>query len=291
MRTLVIGRNGQLGRELERSAPAEGDCLAVGRPELDVRDAAVTLAAVKKIAPQVIINTAAYTAVDRAEEEAELAYAVNARGAEHVARAAKSIGAHLIHISTDFVFDGLLSRPYRPEDQPNPVSVYGASKLAGERHVQEILQEHCTVVRTSWLYSVHGSNFVKTMLRLMGERDRLRVVADQVGTPTWAGELAEMLWKLAGRPLPGVYHLSDAGVASWYDFAVAIAEEALAIGILTQPLFIEPIRTAEYPTPARRPPYSVLDKTELWQAVGSISNHWRVNLRKMLHEMTGGRHG
>jgi dTDP-4-dehydrorhamnose reductase len=234
----------------------------------------------------VVLNAAAYTAVDRAEEDSERAFAVNVLGAEHVARAAAQLGARVIHVSTDFVFDGLSSRPYRPDDAPHPCSAYGRSKLAGEAAVLSAARERAVVVRTAWLYSAHGGNFVKTILRLLAERDAVRVVADQIGTPTWASTLALVLWQLAARPdLRGVFHWTDAGVASWYDFAVAIREEALAAGVLAAAAPVVPIRTEDYPTPAQRPPFSVLDKTAIWDALGLEPRHWRCELRAMLAEL------
>ena len=180
-----------------------------------------------------MINTAAYTAVDAAERDSERAEAVNATGAAHVAEAAQRVGARVLHISTDFVFDGGRGYPYGPQDRAEPLGVYGRTKLAGEREVLRICGEHALVVRTAWLYASHGRNFPLTMLRLMRERDHLGVVADQVGTPTWARALAEALWVGAARQgLSGVHHWTEAGVASWYDFAVAIQEEALAQGLL-----------------------------------------------------------
>jgi dTDP-4-dehydrorhamnose reductase len=226
--------------------------------------------------------------VDKAEKDQKAAFATNSTGVFNLAEAAKKSQARFIHISTDFVFDGSKSAPYLPSDQPNPTGVYGASKLAGEEQVRAILAGNYVILRTAWVYSSHGNNFVKTMLRLMRERDRLGVVADQVGTPTWAGGLAQAVWLLAGHAaLTGIFHWTDAGVASWYDFAVAIQEEAMQLGLLHKEIILSPIRTEDYPTPARRPPFSVLDKTSTWQALKYSAPHWRVNLRKMLKELFG----
>ena len=233
--------------------------------------------------PSVVINAAAYTAVDRAESEQAAAFAVNADGPGHLARACAGLGARLIHVSTDFVFSGNACHPYQPADPTGPVSVYGESKLAGEQQVREALGEQSVIVRTAWVYSRVGHNFVKTMLRLMAERDSLSVVADQVGTPTWARGLAEALWRIVDKPeIAGTLHWTDAGVASWYDFAVAIAEEAHAQGLLARPVAVKPIATADYPTPAARPAWSVLDKTASWQQLGCDGMHWREALRAML---------
>lgn len=285
MKVLITGANGQAGHELCRSAPNHVELLCLDRNRLDIGDGVAVERMLRAERPALIINAAAYTAVDKAETEREQAFAVNATGAANLAEAAAEIGARLLHISTDFVFDGSKSSPYRADDRTNPLSVYGASKLAGELSVQE----RCPgtlIVRTAWLYSAHGHNFVKTILRLLGEREQLTVVADQVGTPTWAGSLAAAIWAAAARPkLRGIYHWSDAGVASWYDFALAIQEEALQLGLLTKAIPIKPITTSDYPTPARRPPYSVLDKTSAWRDFAITGRHWRVALRKMLKEL------
>ena len=284
MKVLLAGGSGQLGRELQRCKPADVELLALGSQELDLRAAETVAARVSGFRPQVIINTAAYTAVDRAESEPEAAFAVNAAGAASLAQAARATGAYCLQVSTDFVFDGAQSRPYLPADKTNPLGVYGASKLAGEQLALEVYPEGMAIIRTAWLYAVFGNNFVTTMLRLMGERERLGVVADQVGTPTWGRGLAEALWRMCRAQPKGICHWTDAGVASWYDFAVAIQEEGFGCGLLAREIPIRPITTAEYPTPARRPAYSVLDKSETWAALGITPSHWRVALRQMLLE-------
>lgn len=285
MKVLVTGAGGQLGYELQRSVPADIVLSLCDRQDLDLCDEAEVLSVLQQQAPDVLINAAAYTAVDKAESEPELAAAVNSEGAANLARACRAQGVRLIHISTDFVFDGLQSSPYSPEADPNPQGVYGKTKWEGERQVQAILGD-AVIIRTAWLYSSHGQNFVKTMLRLMDERDALGVVADQVGTPTWAATLAEAIWALIRRPsLKGIYHWSDAGVASWYDFAVAIQEEALALDLLERAIAIRPLRSEDYPTPAKRPPYSVLDKTRSWQDFELEGRHWREGLREMLKRL------
>ncbi|MDD3517594.1 MAG: dTDP-4-dehydrorhamnose reductase [Chromatiales bacterium] len=287
MKVLLLGSGGQLGWELQRAQPAAVDLVAPERAELDVTDATAIRRVVEDLAPDWIVNAAAYTAVDRAESEPELARAINRDGAAHVAQAAASKGSRLIHVSTDFIFDGALGRPYRPDDAPHPLGVYGASKLAGERAVLEALGERALVLRTAWLYSVHGANFVKTMLRLMAGDEPLRVVDDQVGTPTWAGGLAAAVWRAIDGGIGGVHHWTDAGVASWYDFAVAIREEALVLGLLDRAVPVQPIPSSAFPTPARRPSFSVLDKVQSWPLLGTPP-HWRTSLRRMLHEMAHG---
>lgn len=282
---LITGAGGQLGRELTRSAGAARKLVALDRSALDIGDADAVSAAVAAAKPSVIINAAAYTAVDKAESEPELAHRGNALGAENLARAAREQGARFIHISTDFVFNGDASRPYEPGSPTAPVSEYGRSKLLGERAVQTQMDD-ALIIRTGWVYSAFGGNFVKTMLRLMAERDELGVVADQVGTPTWARGLAGAIWAAVDREtLSGIYHWSDAGVGSWYDFAVAIAEEATGAGLLSEAARIRPITAASYPTPAARPAYSVLDKTASWQDFGLEGTHWRSQLRAMLREL------
>jgi dTDP-4-dehydrorhamnose reductase len=229
-----------------------------------------------------LFHAAAYTAVDAAETEPERAQAVNALGTAHVASAARRVSARLIHVSTDFVFDGTRGRPYTPDDRPQPLGAYGRSKLAGEREAVRLTDGAALVVRTAWVYAARGRNFVLTMLRLMRERDEVGVVADQVGTPTWAHSLARAMWAAAQVELTGVHHWTDAGVASWYDFAVAIQEEALGLGLLDRAVPVRPLRTDEYPSRAHRPPYSVLDSSATRLALGLPAVHWRVNLRAML---------
>ncbi len=286
MKILVTGAQGQLGWELQRTVPAGVELVAFGSGELDITDRQAVTRTVAAECPEVIINAAAYTAVDKAEQDVIRAFQVNGQGAAHLAQAARDQGARLIHISTDFIFDGQKSSPYLPADRPNPIGVYGRSKLAGEEQIMEITKgEATTIIRTAWVYSSHGHNFVKTMLRLMQERDSLSVIADQVGTPTWAHGLARAVWEVVTKGVVGIHHWTDAGVASWYDFAVAIMEEAQALGILSRQPTIRPIPASDYPLPAQRPPYSVLDKTSLWQALGCAPSHWRVELRKMLLEV------
>jgi dTDP-4-dehydrorhamnose reductase len=284
-RILLAGSGGQLGWELRQTRPASVELIAPAEGGFDITEPDQVQRLVDEHQPDWIINAAAYTAVDKAESESELAYAVNRDGAANLAAAAKRCGARLLQVSTDFVFDGQSSRPYRVDDRPNPIGVYGASKQAGDEAVLEQLGDRCAIIRTAWLYSAHGNNFVKTLLRLMAERDRLGIVADQVGSPTWARGLALALWRAVEVNLSGIHHWSDAGIASWYDFAVAIQEEAVALGLLNQACNIAPIRTEDYPTPAARPAYSVLDKTPTWQALDFEGTHWRGQLRAMLQQL------
>lgn len=285
MRVLVTGAGGQLGLELQRAVPKGVEVRALDRGTLDITDPAALESAFQDFLPAIVINAAAFTAVDRAEDTPDAAFAVNARGALNVAQAAARAGARVIHVSTDFVFNGESSRPYEPTDEPDPVNIYGKSKLEGERAVLSRAGSAALVIRTAWLYSAHCSNFVTTMLRLIGERDVVRVVADQVGTPTSAAGLARAIWSAAAQPhLHGIMHWTDAGVASWYDFAVAIREAGLAAGLLNRAAPVQPILTRDYPTRARRPRYSVLDKSLAWASLGVQPAHWQSALRAVLGE-------
>jgi len=280
---LVTGASGQLGGELRETAPAGWRFAGYDRADLDVTRADMVAAVLERERPSLVINSAGFTAVDVAESEPDRAAEVNAHGAANVAAAARQIGARLIHLSTDFVFDGAQGCPYLPSDPTNPLSVYGRTKLAGEREVERVSAGTALILRTAGVYSTRGHNFVLTMLRLMGERESVGVVSDQISSPTWARGLAEAIWAAAAQPqIGGLHHWTDAGVASWYDMAIAIQEEALALALLPRAVPVYPLRTVDFPTPARRPRYSVLDKTATWAALDVQPRHWRVNLRAML---------
>lgn len=284
-RVLVLGAGGQLGRELCGSVPSGVHCTGLERSALDITDLRAIQAVVEREAPQAIINAAAYTAVDRAEAEAEQAWAINRDGPRHLAQVCAAAGIRLLHVSTDFVFDGGSGQPYAVDAPVNPLGVYGASKRGGEAAVLDSGAD-ALVVRTGWVYSAHGGNFVKTMLRLMAEREVLTVVEDQIGTPTWAHGLARVCWGLCADPHAyGVYHWSDAGACSWYDFAVAIRDEALTLGLLAEAADVQPIPAEAYPTPATRPAYSVLDKSRTRSQLNHTGQHWRVALRRMLQSL------
>ena len=286
MKVLITGAGGQVAAALMQSKPAGVTAVAFSHAELDIGDGKAVLRTVTEARPQAVINAAAYTAVDKAESERDLARRVNGEAPGHLAEAAKACGARLIHLSTDFVFDGSQSRPYSPDAAVKPLGAYGETKLEGERRVQQVLGGEALILRTAWVYAANGHNFVRTMLRLMAERGKVRVVADQVGSPTWASSVAEALWAAVHTPaFAGVHHWTDAGVASWYDFAVAIAEEGHVTGLLKQLAEVESITTADYPTPARRPAYSVLDRASSERALNLKPVHWRVNLRNMLREL------
>jgi dTDP-4-dehydrorhamnose reductase len=280
MKVLIVGK-GQLGKGLIATAPAGAEIVCHDIDTLDITDAAVVGAVVADIRPDILFNAAAYTAVDKAESEEDLALAVNATAVGYLAEAARKVGARFVHVSTDFVFDGLSGVAYAPDAPTGPLSAYGRTKLAGE----QAAGDDALIVRTAWVYAPTGGNFVRTMLRLMGERPEVRVVADQIGTPTYAPGLAAALWMMAAKGVSGLHHYTDAGVCSWYDFAVAIQEEGLAAGLLEQAVPIIPINTADYPTPARRPHFSVLDKTSTFAALGGPTPHWRENLRTMMAEI------
>lgn len=287
MKVLITGYRGQLGTSLVNCAPADVEISAVDRETLDITQSDLVADFIAKQAPALIINAAAYTAVDRAESDRANAQAVNGDAVGALARIATERGVRLVHVSTDFVFGGGLSRPIQPDAPTDPLGVYGQTKLDGERQAQANAVD-ALILRTAWVYGPHGGNFVKTMLRLMGERDEVRVVADQIGAPTYAPDLAAAIWSLAAQGARGVMHYSDAGAASWYDFAVAIQEEALAIGLLKHAASIVPIRTEDFPTAAARPHYSLLDSSATWAALGGMAPHWRSNLRKMLGVLKNG---
>lgn len=286
MRALLVGAAGQLGMALSQRVPSGVELVAAGRHELDITDADSINRAMQRLRPTLVINAAAYTHVDQAESDREAAFRANADGPRFLAEAVATLGARLLHVSTDFVFSGDRPEPYDVDAETAPVNIYGESKLAGERAVIGTLGSGAVVVRTSWLYASNGRNFVRTMLELMRTRESIGVVVDQVGTPTWAGSLAEAMWDMARAPaIDGIQHWTDGGVASWYDFAVAIQEEALVRGLLSRAIPIRAIRESEYPTAARRPHYSVLDKRRTAALLGYAPVHWRQGLRSMLDEL------
>lgn len=279
---LVTGASGQLGSSLRRLAGEEeaGRFLFTDVDSLDICDADAVKAYVNEHRVGYILNCAAYTAVDKAEDDESLAGRINADAVRNLGRAASASGAKVIHISTDYVFDGTNCRPYVETDATCPVSAYGRTKLAGERALLEACPDS-VIIRTAWLYSEYGSNFVKTMLRLGSEREELGVVFDQVGTPTYAGDLARVMLRVveaggAGRFIPGIYHYSNEGVCSWYDFTVKIMQLA---GLKSR---IRPIESSEYPARAARPPFSVLNKGKIKRTYGADIPHWEESLRVCL---------
>lgn len=286
MKVVITGKGGQLAWELEQLTPQTYEVICVGINELDITNESLVSEFIASTKPDLVINAAAYTAVDKAEEDTETAYAVNKLGTKYLANACKQINARILHVSTDFVFDGASTSPYQTDSKPNPINVYGASKLAGDIALQEILPDASVIVRTAWVYSVNGNNFVKSMLRLMQEKSQLGIIYDQVGTPTWAKGLAQWLWAVAAKPeVTGIYHWTDAGVASWYDFAIAIQELGLDKGLLDKSIPVLPIPATAYPTPAKRPVFSVIDKASAETVSGLNTIHWRKQLSLMMDEL------
>lgn len=288
MRILVCGAGGQVGHELVDRANKYGlEALSMTREQLDITDADQVAAVVALLKPGMIINAAAYTHVDNAETHSEQAFAVNREGAARLAEAARYVSIPLLHISTDYVFSGEAREPYREEDEVEPTGVYGASKLAGEEAIRAVLDEHL-ILRTSWVYGAHGHNFVKTMLRLGRQRDSLSVVADQFGCPTQAGSIADVLLQLAQRYARegwlawGLYHYSGRSPCTWFDFAVEIFRQAAAKGMLPKQPQVSSITTAQYPTPARRPAWSVLDCTRFETTFGIATHDWHEDLSVVL---------
>lgn len=293
MRIVVTGREGQVVRSLiERSSGGEFEIVPLGRPDLDLAGPAdATVAAIRQANPDVVVSAAAYTQVDKAESERDLAFAVNERGPRAVAQAARELGVPLIHLSTDYVFDGLKASPYVEQDATGPTGIYGASKLAGE---QAVLSEHgdSAVLRTAWVYSPFGSNFVKTMLRLAGERDEVGVVDDQRGNPTSALDIADAVLRVATnlfrRRDPGqrgIFHMTGEGEASWAELAEAIFEASVEAGGPTAR--VKRIGTADYPTAARRPPNSRLDSSKLERSHGVRLPEWRRSLSQTVTRIVG----
>jgi dTDP-4-dehydrorhamnose reductase len=289
MRVVLFGGSGQLGRTMLARVPDEVRLVAPSRAEADLRAPGLAEAFVARAAPELVINVAAYNDVDGAEADPTEAFAVNAEAVGAIARAAAGIGARLIHVSTDYVFDGEHGRPHAPDDPTAPVNRYGASKRRGEELAIDALRARVTIVRTSWLHGPGGRGFVPAILARLRDRRHVDVVADQIGVPTHASGLAAALWRLASRSeIAGILHWTDAGVASRYDQALALAEEAERLGLLQGPWRVRPVRTAERPAAAPRPACSVLDALGTAERLGLPVLHWREGLRRTLSEE---RHG
>lgn len=275
---LVAGARGQIGSEVAAAVAPHGKVVALDRSALDLRDADTIARAVRAVAPTIIVNAAAYTAVDRAESEPDVAFAVNATGAGVLAEEARRANAVLIHYSTDYVFDGERTTPYDEDAPADPLNVYGRSKLAGERAIAASGAD-AVILRTGWVYGLHGTNFLLTIRRLAAERDELRIVADQTGTPNWARSIAEATAALIARGAPdlverkGLYHVSAAGSATWFDFACAIVGDAKSPRVV-------PIRASEHPSPARRPAYGVLSTERFTRTFGIRLPDWRTLLQR-----------
>lgn len=296
MKLLLLGGNGQVGRELRRSLAPLGELVVAtrGGAEADVgadfEAPSSLLDVIRTVMPDVVVNAAAYTAVDRAESEPDVAFRINAEAPASIARACVEVGSLLLHYSTDYVFDGRATQPYREVDATVPLGVYGASKLAGEQAIHASGARHA-LLRTAWVYAAHSANFLRTMLRLGAERDELRVVADQVGAPTPAAWIADATAAMLqhGIQESGTWHLTQGGETSWHGFANAIMDDALALGLLSRRPVVVPITTADYPTPAQRPAYSVLDTTRLRRDFGITPPDWRDGLHATLAELSAAR--
>jgi len=289
MRTLITGGEGQLGRALFETASAPANVRSVGHTQLDIADRLAVERILREFEPTLVINAAGFTRVDDAERESGAAERANTTGPAILAAACQRSGTWLVQVSTDYVFDGEQSRPYATDAQTNPLSVYGRTKLGGELAVSRALPSQSTIVRTSWVYSASGRNFLTTMLRLLKERSELKVVSDQIGAPTSVSGLARTIWSLARLRASGLYHWCDSGAASWYDFAVAISEEAHALALLATSAAIVPISSADYTTAARRPRFSLLDKRNTERLLGATAPHWRCALRETLGSLARAR--
>ena len=285
MKILLAGGSGQLAQELQQILLSSGEVIAVDRTRIDLSQPESIRQAMAQIQPDLVVNAAAYTAVDKAENEPELAHAVNGIAPEIFAEECAKLRATLIHFSTDYVFDGSRGSAYLETDITNPLGTYGKSKLAGEEAIRNAVNRHI-IIRTAWVYGNGGKgNFVKTMLRLGKEREEIRVVADQIGSPTWTGDLAAAVSQIIPQIKPeifGTYQYTNSGVCSWYDFAIAIFEEAEKLGFPLKVQRVIPITTAEYPTPAKRPAFSVLSTVKISALLGTYPPHWRQGLRQML---------
>jgi dTDP-4-dehydrorhamnose reductase len=287
VKVLVSGAGGELGGALLERVPQGITAEGLTHASLNVADEKAVDTVMRRMQPAVVINAAGFTQVDAAESAPEQALRANAEGPRVLAAACARTGARLVQVSTDYVFDGEQNRPYRPTDATSPLSLYGLSKLEGEAQVSRLLGDQACIVRTSWLYSARGQNFVTRMLERLKAGTRLRIVSDQIGAPTATFSLADVLWRFAHTRHGGIFHWSDAGVASWYDLTVAIAEEGHALGLVPADYRVDPIESSEYPTPARRPRYSLLDRRTTEAALSVNAAHWRVNLRTTLRAIAG----
>ncbi|BCR05396.1 NAD(P)-dependent oxidoreductase [Desulfuromonas versatilis] len=291
-RLALVGAKGMLATMVAQNAPANWEILPLDLPEFDLTDEQGVRQTLTRLQPELILNCAAFTNVDACESQEELATRVNGVGAMHLARAAAALDATLVHISTDYVFDGLKAEPYLEQDAPDPRSAYGRSKLAGERAILASGLQRYFIIRTSWLYGPGGKNFVETILRLAAEREELRVVADQVGSPTYTGDLARALFRLLeleqveGRSPYGIYHFANAGQCSWFDFAAEIVRLVREAGGPVKARQVAPIRTEDYPLPAQRPAYSVLSTAKYRAVTGQSVPPWQESLRHYLQTRT-----
>lgn len=286
---LLTGSDGQVGQDLQQTLIPLGEIVATNRQQLDLTSPDNIRQVIQEIQPDIIVNSAAYTAVDKAESEADLAFAVNGIAPAIIAEEAKKIGAFLLHISTDYVFDGTKNTPYLETDKTHPIGVYGQTKLAGEQGIEKNGDRY-VILRTAWVYGTEGKgNFVKTMLRLGKEKEQLGIVSDQVGSPTWSYDIAntitQMLTQLNLAQTREIYHFTNSGVASWYDLAVATFAEAKNMGYPLKIKQVNPITTQDYPTPAKRPHYSVLSGKKTAKLLGKNAPYWRDSLKEMLTKL------
>jgi dTDP-4-dehydrorhamnose reductase len=281
MKAVIIGKNGQVAWELMQTVPENVQAIALGREDINILDIKQLKVKFEKFRPDVIINASAYTEVDKAESDQCMAYAINKDAVKNMALVCNQLDIRLLHISTDFVFDGMKNTAYTVDDETNPISVYGASKLAGEDEIRAHHIVNSAIIRTSWVYSSYGNNFVNTMLRLLNEKEEIGVVADQIGCPTYARGLAEFLWQLAeDKDIKPLYNWSDLGLASWYDFANEVQRQAYDLGILSKKIPIRPISTSAYPTLAKRPVFGVLLQCNLDNS--NYRRHWVDGLKEAL---------
>ena len=287
MNIVIIGKSGQLAFELSRELEnSQHQVTFLGRDDFDITSSDSIEATLAPLSVDVLVNASAYTAVDKAEEDTNACNAINSFAVNNLANFCKDNDAFMVHVSTDYVFNGHKGSPYLTDDPIEPQGAYGKSKAEGEKALLEILPDASCLIRTAWVYSSHGNNFVKTMLRLMSDKPQLAVIDDQIGTPTWAKGLAEACVSAAVNNTRGVYHWTDEGVASWYDFALAIQELGIDKGLLDKAIPVLPIPSSQYPTPAKRPHYSVLDKQTAREAFASCKPiHWRKQLASMLDEL------
>jgi dTDP-4-dehydrorhamnose reductase len=286
MRAMIVGAGGLVGQALVDAAPAGWELAALDRAALDITDREAVRSEVERFRPDVIVNCAGHIAVDKVEAEKELAWKINADGPRHLAQALAAGEGRLVHISTNYVFSGHAAKPYAVDAETAPVNYYGVSKRAGELAALEVLGTRAAVVRTSWVYGLTGRSFFNSILKALREKQLATVVDDQLGTPTSAPVFARVLWKIAGdRGVHGILHWTDEGVASWYDFAQAIAEEAISCGLVPAAAQVLPIVTAQYPTAVPRPMYGVLDKRSTVAAVGEVPRYWRAELRELMAEL------
>ncbi len=287
LKVALTGANGQLGYQLVKKLADKVTLLALDRAALDITNSAEVVETLSAFAPDVIINAAAYTAVDKAEQEPELAKAINETGPENLAKVAAKLDAVLIHVSTDYVFDGQSDKPYVETNATNPQSIYGLTKLNGEQAVAKHCAKHL-ILRTAWVFAEHGNNFVKTMLRLAESRPELGVVADQIGGPTYAGDIAEAIISIVSQLSAenerryGVYHYSGAPYVSWHQFACSIFQQALQQQLIVQAPKVNAITTAEYPTPAKRPAFSMLDCSKIQQVFAVLPSNWQTALNNLI---------